>query len=108
MIRILIVIHIMESVEAAVFGQFFFHPRQSHGRCLICVTRGSQPRGRNLLAPFTGNKQGSEGLTNPQVRPTPTRFPMNKLYGTGGQITIAFHTLCVVFSYAICVGNAKH
>ncbi len=41
---------------------------------------GLLPCGSYLLAPLTGNKKGSKGLTLLQVKPTPTRFPTNNLY----------------------------
>ncbi len=44
----------------------------------------SLPCGRYLLAPLTGNKEGSKGLMVLRVRPTPTRFPVNNLC-TGSQ-----------------------
>ncbi len=51
-----------------------------HGCSPICATGGSLPCGRYLLAPLTGNKDGSMGLMVLQVKPTPTRFPTNSLY----------------------------
>ncbi len=52
------------------------------------ATGGSLPCGRYLLAPLTGNKEGSKGLMVLRVKPTPTRFPTNSLYGLH---TLAFH-----------------
>ncbi len=56
-----------------------FHPGQSHGCCPVRATGGSLPCGRYILAPLTGNKEGSMGLMVLQVKPTPTRFPTNSL-----------------------------
>ncbi len=38
------------------------------------------PCGRYLLAPLTGNKEGSKCLMVLRVKPTPTGFPINSLY----------------------------
>ncbi len=50
-----------------------FHPGRSHGCCPVCALWGLLPCERCLLAPVTGNKEGSKS----RVKPTPTRFPTN-------------------------------
>ncbi len=46
----------------------------------VRATGVSLPCGRYLIAPFTGDKEGSKCLTVLRVKPTPTRFPANSLY----------------------------
>ncbi len=41
--------------------------------------RGSLPRGRYVLAPLAGTKEGSSCLMVLRVKPTPTRFPATSL-----------------------------
>ncbi len=53
------------------------HSGRRHGYCLVRATGASLPCGRYLLAPLTGNKDGSKAVTAPRVRPTPNRFPIN-------------------------------
>ncbi len=69
-----------------------FHPGRSHGRSQDEATGGSLPCGRYYLAPLTGNIEGSKGLMVLRVKPIPTRFPSNSLYGLH---TLAFYTKCV-------------
>ncbi len=47
-------------------------PSPRHGGTLTC--------GHYLLAPLTGNKEGSKGLMVLRFKPTPGRFPTNSLY----------------------------
>ncbi len=58
---------------------------------------GSQLRRLNLLAPLTGNKEGSEELMVLGVRPTHTRLPINALY-----TTVDCTTLMVLFEGEDC------
>ncbi len=41
---------------------------------------GPRHRGRYLLAPLTGKKEGSKSLVVIRVKPSPTQFPTNSLY----------------------------
>ncbi len=43
------------------------HPRRSHGCCLARATGGSLPCGPYLLAPLTGDSDGSKGLGYSEV-----------------------------------------
>ncbi len=58
---------------------WIFHPGRGHGCYLVRATGGSLPCRRYLLAPLTGNKEGSKGLMVLRVKPTPTRCPTNSL-----------------------------
>ncbi len=44
----------------------FFPPGRSRGNCPVCVTGGSLPCGRYLLAPLTGHNEGSIWLMVPR------------------------------------------
>ncbi len=44
-----------------------FHPERSHGCCPVRATRGSLPCGRYVLAPLTGNKEGSKCLWHSEL-----------------------------------------
>ncbi len=61
-------------------GGSIFYSERSHGCCTVRATGGLLLCGRFLLAPLTGNKEGSKGIIVLRVRPTSTRFPTNSLY----------------------------
>ncbi len=81
-----VVILTPETSAPLVFEQWpilvgmIFHPGRSHGCCPVHAAEGSLPCGRYLIAPLTGNKEGSKCLLVLRVKPTPTRFPTNSLY----------------------------
>ncbi len=54
---------------------------------------GPLPHWRNVLAPFTGNKEKSKGIVVLLVRPTLTRFPANILH-TPMDKTLSFDAKC--------------
>ncbi len=56
-----------------------FHLGRSHGCCPVRAKGSSRPCGRCLLAPLTGNKEGSMERMALRVRHTPTRFPISIL-----------------------------
>ncbi len=69
------------------------------GRIVLDVARSvpqgdSLPCGRYRLAPFTGNKGGSNGLVVPRVRPTLTRFLTYILYVPVD--SIVFHSVALM------------
>ncbi len=55
---------------------------------------GSLPCGRYLLAPLTGNKQGSKGLMILRVKPTPTRVLDQQSLYPDGQHILVFYIKC--------------
>ncbi len=62
--------------------------------------RCSLPCGRYLLAPLTGDKEGSRSLMVLRVKPTPTRFPTNSLY-TPMDNTTLHSIIYLIFLYII-------
>ncbi len=63
---------------------------------------GSLPCGRYLLAPLTGNTEGSKCLMVLRVRPTSTRFPTNSLYTPMGNTPLhSISSVCQTCSVVV-------
>ncbi len=89
-----------------------FRPGCSHGCCLVHAT-GTHYRadviacGRYLLAPLTGNKEGSKSLMVLGVKSTPSRFPTNSLHTPMDNTTVLLHQVCATHGEGVCSCSTK-
>ncbi len=56
------------------------HHGEGRGCCLVSATGDSLQCGRFLLAPLSGNKEGSKSRMVLRVRPTLTQLPTSIIY----------------------------